>query len=55
LEFLSEYEFEIEHNKGKENKVVYALNRRVHPINATIINMHSVDLKSRILDDVVTN
>jgi hypothetical protein len=30
LEFLSEYDFDIKHIKGKENKVVDALSRRVH-------------------------
>ena len=30
LEFLSEYDFDIKHIKGKENKVANALNRRVH-------------------------
>ena len=29
LEFLSEYEFYIKHIKGKENKVVDALSRRI--------------------------
>jgi hypothetical protein len=30
LEFLWEYDFDIKHIKGKENKVVDALSRRVH-------------------------
>jgi ribonuclease HI len=34
LEFLREYEFDIKHIKGKENKVVDALNRRVHELHA---------------------
>jgi hypothetical protein len=33
LEFLSEYDFDIKHIKGKENKVVDALNRRVHEMH----------------------
>jgi hypothetical protein len=40
LEFLSEYDFDIKHIKGKENKVVDALIRRVHIMHATIVNMH---------------
>jgi hypothetical protein len=40
LEFLSEYEFEIKHIKGKENKVVDALSRRVHELHATDISMY---------------
>jgi hypothetical protein len=39
LEFLSEYDFKINHIKRKENKVVDALNKRVHEIYATSISM----------------
>jgi hypothetical protein len=35
LEFLSEYDFDIKNIKGKENRVVDALNRRVHEMHAT--------------------
>jgi hypothetical protein len=55
LEFLSEYDFDIKHIKGKENKVVDALSRRVHLMHATTISMHQSDVKSRILDVVVTD
>jgi hypothetical protein len=40
LEFLSEYDFDIKHIKGKENKVVDTLSRRVHIMHATTISMH---------------
>ena len=50
LEFLSEYGFDIKHIKGKENKVVDALNRRVHEFHATDISMQQIDLKDRILE-----
>jgi hypothetical protein len=33
LEFLSEYDFEIKHIKGKENQVVDALSRRAHEVH----------------------
>jgi hypothetical protein len=33
LEFLSEYDFEIKHIKGKENQVVDALNRRAYELH----------------------
>ena len=33
LEFLSEYEFDIKNIKRKENKFVYALNKRIHPMH----------------------
>jgi hypothetical protein len=55
LEFLSEYDFDIKHIKGKENKVVDALSRRVHLMHATTISMHQSDLKRKILDVVVTD
>jgi hypothetical protein len=40
LEFLSEYEFDIKHMKGKENNVANALNKRVHELHATTISMY---------------
>jgi hypothetical protein len=55
LEFLSEYDFDIKHIKGKENKVVDALNRRVHEMHATTISMYCSDLKSRILEVVASD
>jgi hypothetical protein len=50
LEFLFEYDFEIKHIKGKENKVADALNRRVHELHATTISMYQMDIKSRIME-----
>jgi hypothetical protein len=35
LDFLCEYDFDIKHIKGKDNKVVVTLNRRVHELHAT--------------------
>jgi hypothetical protein len=55
LEFLSEYDLGINHIKGKENKFVDALSRRVHLMHATIVNMHQSDLESIILDGLVTD
>jgi hypothetical protein len=48
MEFLSEYNFDIKHIKGKENKVVDALNKRVHKMHATTISMYKTDLKDKI-------
>jgi hypothetical protein len=45
LEFLCEYDFDIKHIKGKENKVADALGRRVHELHATTISMYHKDLK----------
>ena len=50
LEFLSEYEFDIKHVKGKENKMADALSRRVHEMHATTISMYQIDLKGRIYE-----
>ena len=50
LEFLGEYDFDIKHMKGKENKVVDALNKRVHELRATTISMYQIDVKSKIMD-----
>jgi hypothetical protein len=38
------------HIKGKENKVVDALSRRVHELHATTISMYQSDLKHIILE-----
>jgi hypothetical protein len=55
MEFLSEYDFEIKHIKGKKNKVVDALSRRVHLMHATTVSMHWSYLKRIILNVVVTD
>jgi hypothetical protein len=50
LEFLSEYDFYIKHIKGKENKVVDALSRRVDELHATTTIMYQTDIKRKILE-----
>ena len=50
LEFLSEYDFDIKHIKGKENKVVDALSRRVHELHAIDISMYQTDINNRVLE-----
>jgi hypothetical protein len=50
LEFLCEYDFDIKHIKGKENKVVDALSRKVHELHATTISMYRTEVKDRILE-----
>jgi hypothetical protein len=40
----------LKHIKGKENKVVDSLSRRVHELHATTISMHQSYLKDRILE-----
>jgi Mg2+ and Co2+ transporter CorA len=55
LNFLNEYDFDIKNIKGKENKVVDALSRRVHKMHDTTISMYMIDLKDRILEVVTTD
>jgi hypothetical protein len=50
LEFLCEYDFDIKHIIGKENKVVDALNRKVHELHSTTISMYRKDIKDRLLE-----
>jgi hypothetical protein len=50
LEFLSEYDFDIKHIKGKKNEVVDAFSKRVREVHATTISMYKSDLKDRILE-----
>jgi hypothetical protein len=55
FEFLCEYEFEIKHIKGKENKVVDALNSRVHELHAMTISMYQTDIKGIISEATNAN
>jgi membrane-associated PAP2 superfamily phosphatase len=55
LKFLSEYNFDIKNIKGKENKVVDALSRRVHKMHVIAISMYMTNLKYRILEAVTTD
>jgi hypothetical protein len=50
LEFLSECDFDINHIKGKENKVVDALSRRVHELHDTTIIMYQTNIKRKIME-----
>jgi hypothetical protein len=50
LEFLCEYDFDIKHIKGKENKVADAINRKVHELHAIAISMYKTEIKDRILE-----
>jgi hypothetical protein len=45
LESLCEYDFHIKHVKGKENKVVDGLSKRVNELHATSISTYQTDLK----------
>jgi hypothetical protein len=55
LEVLSDYDFDIKSIKGKENKVVDALNKRVHEMHAVTISMCRIDLNDRILEAIIVD
>jgi hypothetical protein len=46
--FLSEFDFEVKHIKGKENKVADALSRRVHGLFEISIRREESDMEQRI-------
>jgi hypothetical protein len=48
LAFLSEFNFEVRHIKGKENKVADALSRRIHGLFERNISRAESDLEERI-------
>jgi hypothetical protein len=48
LDFLSEYDFEIRHIKGKENKVADALSRSMQVIHMETISICESNLKIRV-------
>jgi hypothetical protein len=55
LEFLNEYDYDIKHIKGKENKMDDELSKRVHELHATTISMYRSYLKDRILEAAKSN
>ena len=48
LAFLSEYDFEIQHIKGKENKVVDALSRNARLKFTAVISTYTTDLEEQL-------
>ena len=48
MSFLSEYDFEVNHIKGKENKVAHALSQRTHEVYEITVSQPEGDLLSRI-------
>jgi hypothetical protein len=49
LEFLNEYDFDIKHIRGKENKVADTLSKRMHEMHATTISMYQTYLSNFFL------
>ena len=52
LALLSEYDFEIQHIKGKENKVANALSRNARLNFAAAINTYATDLDEQLKEGI---
>ena len=52
LEFLCEFDFEIKHIKGKENKVADALSRKVQEMHVASLSICQSDLRQQIVTHV---
>ena len=52
LAFLSEYDFEIQHIKGKENKVADALSRNAKLNFAATISTYASDLNEQLVEGI---
>ena len=50
LEFLCEFDFEIKHIKGKENKVVVVLSGKVHKMHVASLSIYQSDLRQQIVN-----
>ena len=50
LEFLCEFDFEIKHIKGKENKVADALSRKVQEMHVASLSIFQSDLRQQIVN-----
>ena len=52
LEFLCEFDFKINHIKGKENKVANALSRKVQEMHVASLSSCQSDLRQQIVNHV---
>ena len=50
MDLLCEYDFDIKHIKGKENKVVGALSRKMHVMHVVAISTSATNLKDTIIE-----
>ena len=50
MDLLCEFDFEMKHIKGKENKVVDALNRKVHEMHVESLSTFQPYLRQRIIN-----
>ena len=53
MEFLCEFDFEIKHIKGKENKVADALSRKVHEMHVASLRTCQPYLRQQIINHIV--
>ena len=53
LEFLCEFDFEIKHIKGKENKVADALSRKMQEMHVASLSICQSDLRQQVVNHVV--
>ena len=53
LEFWCEFDFEIKHIKGKENKVANAVSRKVHAMHVAPLSIFQLDLRQQIINHIV--
>lgn len=49
LAMINEFDFEIRYIKGKENRVAYALNKRVQAHHLVVVSSYGMDLQDMIL------
>ena len=52
MEFLCEFDFEIKHIKGKENKVADALSRKVQEMHVASLSIFQSYLRQQIVNQV---
>ena len=50
LALLSDFDFEIKHIKGKENRVVDALSRSMKTIHLAVVSTYEMDVKERVIN-----
>ena len=53
LYFLCEFDFEIKHMQGKENKMVDALNRKVHEMHVKSLSILQTNLRQQLVNHTV--
>ena len=50
MEYLCEFDFKINHIKGKENKVANALSRKVQEMHVASLSIYQLDLRQQIVN-----